>query len=112
MGTSTLAAKGDALRAFTAATLRAMEEIVAEPLVGLDATFQRVPELAGDPETQLAILEATVETWLSDHALENGLGAVDRDTWQSALDIMSALPDSVVATTLTVDQLVTDELQP
>ncbi|MFV2065114.1 MAG: ABC transporter substrate-binding protein, partial [Chloroflexota bacterium] len=112
VGTATLAEKGDALRAFTAATLRAMEEIVADPQVGLDATFQRVPELAGDPETQLAILEATVDTWLSDHALENGLGTVDRDTWQSALDIMSALPDSVVAKPLTVDQLVTDELQP
>ena len=112
VGVTTLESKPDALRAFTRATLRAMEEIAVDPSRGLDATLLRVPELAADPGTQLAILEATVETWMSDHAVANGLGSVDRDAWQSALDIMSALPDSVVATPLTVDQLVTDALQP
>jgi NitT/TauT family transport system substrate-binding protein len=112
VGTETLQAKPEALRAFTAATLRAMEEIAADPERGLEATFQRVPELAENPETQRAILEATVEMWQSEYAMEHGLGAVDRDAWQSALDIMSAMPDSVVAKPLTVDQLVTDALQP
>jgi hypothetical protein len=88
-----------------------MEEIAADPERGLEATFERVPELAENPATQRAILEATVETWQSEHATEHGLGAVDRDAWQSGLDIMSAMPDSVVAKPLTVDQLVTDALQ-
>ena len=112
VGRETLAEKGDALRAFTAATIRAMEDIAADPQLGLEATFERVPELASDPETQLAVLEATIEAWQSDHAVENGLGSVDRDAWQSGLDIMVGLPDSVVATPLTLDDLVTDELQP
>jgi NitT/TauT family transport system substrate-binding protein len=112
VGVETLETKGPALRAFTAATVRAMVDITADPQLGLDATFTRVPELAGDPETQLAILEATVELWNSAHALENGLGSVDRAAWESGLEIMTALPDSVVASPLTVDQLITDALQP
>jgi NitT/TauT family transport system substrate-binding protein len=112
VGRETLAAKGDALRAFTAATLRAMEEIANDPVLGLEAAITRVPELGGDPETQLAILEATIDAWTSDHAAEHGLGSIDRAAWQSALDIMSALPDPVVAGPVDVEQLVTDELQP
>jgi NitT/TauT family transport system substrate-binding protein len=111
-GRDTLETKGDALRAFTAATIRAMEDIMADPQLGLDATFAQVPELAGDPVTQLAILEATISVWTSAHTEESGLGAVDRQAWQSGLDIMTALPDSVVAVPLTVDDLVTDALQP
>jgi NitT/TauT family transport system substrate-binding protein len=111
-GTATLESKGDALRAFTAATTRAMEKIVAEPQVGLDATFARVPELAGDPETQLAILEATIESWTGGYATEHGLGSVDRSAWESGLEIMRSLPDSTVSDSLTVGDLVTDALQP
>ncbi|MEA2025214.1 MAG: ABC transporter substrate-binding protein [Chloroflexota bacterium] len=111
-GRDTLEAKGDALQAFTAATVRAMEDIVADPLVGLDATFTHVPELAGTPETQLAILEATIGAWSSDYTVEYGLGTVDREAWQSGIDIMTSLPDSVVASPVTVDELVTDALLP
>lgn len=62
-GTATLASKADALRAFTAATLRAMEEIAADPQAGLDATFAAVPDLAADPDLQRQILDATILTW-------------------------------------------------
>jgi NitT/TauT family transport system substrate-binding protein len=112
VGRDTLEAKGPALQAFTAATLRAMNDIVADPQVGLDATFARVPELAGDPETQLAILEATIGAWTSDYTATNGLGAVDREAWESGIAIMRALPGSVVSDALTVDDVVTDALRP
>ncbi len=42
-------AKRDALAAFTAATLRAMDEIAADPQKGLDATFAAVPDLGPGP---------------------------------------------------------------
>ncbi len=45
-GDATLEAKRDAIAAFVAATLRAMEEITANPQVGLDAAIKAVPELA------------------------------------------------------------------
>ena len=109
-GVDTIERKGDALRAFTAATIRAMEEITADPQVGLEAAFARVPELASDPETQLAILEATIDSWMGDHAAVHGLGAVDRTAWESGLEIMRSLPDSTVSDALTVDDLVTDAL--
>ncbi len=111
-GRDTLEDKGDALRAFTAATIRAMEDISADPQLGLEATFERVPELAGDPVTQLAILEATIDSWTSDYAAEHGLGSVDRSSWESGLGIMRSLPDSVVSDSLTVEDLVTDALEP
>jgi NitT/TauT family transport system substrate-binding protein len=110
VGTSTLQAKGDALRAFTGATLRAMEDIAADPQRGLEATFARVPELAADPETQLAVLEATVEAWQSDYTRLHGLGSIDREVWESAVETMLALPDSVVTVRPPIDELITDEL--
>ena len=61
-GTATLEAKHDALAAFTAATLDAMDQIVADPQAGLDATFAQ-PDLATDPELQRQILDATIATW-------------------------------------------------
>ena len=109
-GLDTIEQKGDALAAFTAATIRAMEEITADPQLGLEATFARVPELAENPETQLAILEATIDSWMSDYAAEHGLGAVDRSSWESGLAIMRSLPDSIVSDEITVDDLVTDAL--
>ncbi len=75
VGRDTLDSKGDALRAFTAATVRAMEDIVADPQLGLDATFALVPELAGDPETQSAILEATIGTWTDAYTDAHGVGS-------------------------------------
>ena len=111
-GRDTLARKGDALRSFTSATIRAMEDISADPQLGLEATFARVPELSSDPETQLAILEATIESWTSDFARENGFGSVDPASWTSGLEIMRSLPGSVVSDSLTVEDLVTDALQP
>ena len=109
-GVDTIENKGEALRAFTAATIRAMEEISADPQAGLRATFARVPELSDDPETQLAILEATVDSWMGEHAAEHGLGSVDRAAWESGLEIMRSLPDSTVADELTVEDLLTDAL--
>jgi hypothetical protein len=68
--------------------------------------------LAADPETQLAILEATVDAWQNDYTLVHGLGSIDRETWASAVAIMTALPDSVVTTPPLVDDLITDALLP
>jgi hypothetical protein len=109
VGRETLAAKGDAVRAFRAATLRAMEEIIADPQVGLDAAVAWLPEIGHDEAvlaTQRAVLDATVESWTSDATDEHGLGSVDPATWESAITIMSGLPESVVAPGLTVDDLI------
>ena len=112
VGESTLAAKGDGLRAFVAATLRAEEEIIADPEKGLEAAIARIPELASDRETQLAVLEATIEMWHDEITEASGLGALDRPGWEAMVDFMTGLPDSPVARPVTVEQLLTDELLP
>ena len=79
-GTKTLADKHDALAAFTQATLKAMDEIAADPQKGLDATFAVVPDLAKDPELQRQILDATIATWKNPRT-ERPYGTIDTAGW-------------------------------
>ncbi len=108
-GRATLEAKREALAAFTAATLRAMETITADPQAGLDATFAAVPDLATDPALQRQILDATIATWASPRA-GAPLGSIDRPGWQQSLDFMSSL--GLVPNPVTMDQLVDESLLP
>lgn len=112
VGEATLASKRDALRAFVAATLRAMDEIRADPEAGLDDAIAEVPDLANDRATQLAILEATIEMWSSPYTDAHALGAIDRDAWSRSLQFMRDLADSNIPADLTVDQLITEDLLP
>jgi NitT/TauT family transport system substrate-binding protein len=107
VGTETIEGpKADAIRAFVAATRRAMEEIIADPERGLEAAIVEVPELAGDRDAQLAVLRATIETWQSDYTSANGLGAVDAAAWERSIAFMSGLPDSPVAGPVTVADVI------
>jgi NitT/TauT family transport system substrate-binding protein len=107
---ATLEAKEAAVRAFVAATLRAMEEIAADPGKGLDAAIEVVPELGQDRDTQLAILQATIEAWSGEATRERGFGAIDRDGWEDSIDLMVDL--GLVPTPVTVDDLVREDMLP
>lgn len=111
-GESTLAARHDDLAAFVGATLAAMEAISADPQLGLDATFQVVPDLAADPDLQRAILEATINAWHSDVTDAHGLGAIDPADWTASIAFMTDMPGSPVGEPVTADQIVTTELLP
>jgi NitT/TauT family transport system substrate-binding protein len=111
-GTQTIAEKGPALKAFVAATLHAMRDIIADPTVGLDAAIAAVPELGSDRAAQMAVLQATIETWQSDLTAQQGLGAIDTAGWQASIDFMSKLPGDLVPNPVTVDQAVTSDLLP
>jgi len=108
-GTATLAAKHDALVAFTAATLRAMDEIATDPQKGLDATFAIVPDLATDAALQRQILDATIATWKNART-GAPYGSIDAQGWQASLDFMSKL--GLVPNPVTVDALVSTALLP
>ena len=112
VGDETLATKREALQAFVAATLRAMAEIAADPQLGLDAAFARVPELATAPETQRAILDATIAGWSNAHTDTFGLGAIDADAWAQTIEFLSAMPGSPVApgVTVAVEDVITTDL--
>jgi NitT/TauT family transport system substrate-binding protein len=112
VGQPALDNKRQAARAFVAATLRAMREIIADPALGLDASIAAVPELGTDRDTQLVILQATIATWQSPYTDAHGLGAIDDSAWQRSLDFVRGLPDANVPTGLTIDQLLTKDLLP
>lgn len=118
VGTSTLADKRDQIKAFVAATLRAMSEIIANPELGLDDTFTAVPDLGPTSNqtevraTQLAILQATIEMWQSTGSTAGSLGAIDAGAWNYSLSFMEDLPGANIPATVTVDDLINTELLP
>src|SRR5204863_1845973 len=59
-GIAALDTKTAAIAAFVAATLKAMNEIRANPAKGLEASIGAVPDLATTRAVQLAILNATI----------------------------------------------------
>ncbi|CAN5668256.1 ABC transporter substrate-binding protein [soil metagenome] len=112
VGEAALRDKPDALRRFVAATLRAMDEIIADPAAGLEDSIAFVPDLGQQRDAQLAVLEATIEMWQSPYTLENGLGAIDGAAWTESIEFMRGLPDLNVPASLAADQLLTEELLP
>lgn len=109
-GVETILTKRDAVEAFIAATLRAMDEITADPSVGLDAAFTAVPDLATAPETQAAILDATIKAWSGTLQEANGLGALDGDGWAASIEYLTSL--GLVPNPLVVDDVLAQGLLP
>ncbi|MBA3235932.1 MAG: ABC transporter substrate-binding protein [Chloroflexi bacterium] len=109
-GVSTLETRHDAIAAFVAATLRAMEEIKVDPALGLDAAIAAVPELASQREAQTAVLAATIAAWEGTAQEARGLGAIDRDGWAASIDYLASL--GLVKDPVTTDDLVREDLLP
>ena len=108
--TATLDAKHDAISAFVAATLQAMEEIKADPTVGLDAAIAAVPELATAKDAQAAILKATIDSWSGPTQQARSLGAIDRDGWTASIAYLAR--SGMVKDPVTTDQVVREDLLP
>ena len=107
-GVGTLESKRAVIGAFVATTLRAMDEIAANPGTGLEAAIVAVPELASARAAQLAILQSTIELWNGPAQTANGRGAIDRDGWAKSIDYLASL--GLVPNPVTVDELVDDGL--
>ncbi|MEX0625825.1 MAG: ABC transporter substrate-binding protein [Chloroflexota bacterium] len=69
---------------FARAIIRALVAIAANPEVGLDAAVAAVPAIGEDRATAFAVLEATVELWSQD-------GAIDTSVWTSGYETMLRL---------------------
>lgn len=109
-GVATLDVKREAIEAFVAATLRAMEAIAADPELGLEAAIAAVPELASARETQAAILDATIETWSGPLQAASGVGTLDRDGWTASIAYLTEL--GLVPDPVTVDDILVQDLLP
>ena len=103
-GTSTLESRRDAIDAFITVTLRAMESIIADPATGLEAAIVAVPELASARVAQLAVLNATIESWTGPVQASDGLGAIDRAGWTASIEYLTSL--GLVPNPVTVDDLI------
>lgn len=112
VGEATMAARPGDIKAFVAATLRAMGEIIANPELGVEDAAKQVPDLGQDRATQLAILRATVAMWQSPYTDAHGLGAIDSDGWTRSIQFMQTLPEVEVKPDLTADQLLTEDFLP
>jgi NitT/TauT family transport system substrate-binding protein len=108
--TATLSSRTAAIRAFIAATLRAMNEIALDPGKGLDAAIAAVPELGKDRATQAAILGATVAAWRGSGMSSTSLGAIDKESWTASLAFLDEL--GLVAQPVTIDELLRTDLLP
>jgi NitT/TauT family transport system substrate-binding protein len=103
-GASTLETKAEAIDAFVTATLRAMTAIAADPERGLDAAVAAVPELGTARDAQLAVLNATIDSWSGPVQAAGGLGAIDEDGWTASIEYLTTL--GLVPNPVTVDDLV------
>ena len=104
VGLDALDAKGDAIAAFVAATLRAMDDITKDPEKGLEAALTAVPDLAAQRDTQAAILDATIEVWRGPNQQARGLGAIEPGDWEKSVTFMTEL--GLVPNPVTVEDLV------
>lgn len=104
VGAAALDAKSDAVAGFVAATLRAMDEIRADPEKGLEAALTAVPELAASRDTQAAILDATIDVWSGPVQETRGLGAIEPADWEKSVAFMTDL--GLVPAPVTVEDLI------
>lgn len=104
VGLDALDAKGDAIAAFVAATLRAMDDISKDPEKGLEAALTAVPDLAANRDAQAAILDATIEVWRGPNQEARGLGAIEPGDWEKSVTFMTEL--GLVPNPVTVEDLV------
>ena len=111
VGTTTLTSKHDALKAFVAATLRAMDEIRVNPQAGLDDSIAVVPEL-GEQQGDCNSRSSRRPSRCGQIRTLRRTGRVQstatrgRDRSSSC----AAWPIRIFLRALTVDQLVTEEL--
>ena len=110
VGKDALETKRDAVTAFVAATLRAMEDIKADPEKGLEAAITAVPDLAASRDTQAAILGATIDVWSGPVQEAKGLGAIEPNDWEQSVAFMTDL--GLVPNPVTVDDLIDTGLLP
>ena len=105
-GTTALATKLPAIKAFVAATLRAMRDIEADPTKGLDASIAAVPDLGQQRATQQAILEATVATWAAPGKDVSSYGVIDTAGWSATIQYLTTL--GMVAKPVTLSDVIQD----
>ena len=82
-----IAEKPELVRGLVRATLKGMQDVIANPDAAFSTTLDFVPELkttdAATQKLQRQVLQATLPYWQSDLTAKNGLGYTDSASWQA-----------------------------
>lgn len=74
----------DVVRAFVRATLRGMQDVIANPDEAFTIALTYIPEAKrGDPALQRKVLQETLPYWQSDLTAAKGLGYTDIASWKA-----------------------------
>jgi NitT/TauT family transport system substrate-binding protein len=75
------------VRGFVRATLRGMQDVIADPDAAFQTSLAYIPELqsadAATQQLQRAVLQETLPYWQSDLTAARGLGTTDEASWQA-----------------------------
>ena len=75
------------VRAFVQATMRGMQDVIADPATAFTTSLDFIEELKTADQTtqdlQKRVLTATIDYWQSDATTKNGLGYTDAANWQA-----------------------------
>ena len=81
---SMLKDQADDVRGFVRATLRGMQDVLANPDEAFTISLTYIPEAQNsDQQLQRKVLQATLDYWQSDATKEHGLGYTDMQSWQA-----------------------------
>jgi len=82
----------DVVRGFVQATLKGMQDVIADPDVAFNTALEFIPELksadAKTQELQRKVLQETLPYWQSDATAKEGLGFSDRKNWDATYTFM------------------------
>jgi NitT/TauT family transport system substrate-binding protein len=82
----------DMVRGFVRATLKGMQDAIANPDEAFKTSLEYIPELqkadAATQQLQRNVLDATIPYWQSDATAKQGLGYTDAQSWQATHTFM------------------------
>ncbi|MEJ7653875.1 MAG: ABC transporter substrate-binding protein, partial [Chloroflexia bacterium] len=85
---SNLKAEREEVGALVRATMRGLEDSIADPEAALEAGLKYVPEAAATRELQLEVIRASIPLWQNEASKLNGSGYSDPEAWRSTLQFL------------------------
>lgn len=103
-----LAEEPELVRSFVQASLRGLQETLANPDEAFNISIQQVPEAQlGDPNLQRQVLQESLPYWYSEKTTTEGLGYTDVEIWRKTEEFMRA--SNILAGPVAVEEGFTNE---
>jgi NitT/TauT family transport system substrate-binding protein len=79
------------VRAVVRATMRGIQDTIADPDAAITLSIPTIPGAAGKHDQLRAVLDATMPLWQSEQTTAHGLGYADPAAWSSSRDLLLRL---------------------